>query len=99
MVPKCCIGRIIGMVMVPFSCLDLLETKMLESLWDEYMARHTGDLFLFEMFKIGCWSIWLSFWMICMLHRLVRLVVISWFGSLPPKKGFKSQELLHSDQY
>ena len=75
------------------------KTKMLESLWDEYMARHTGDLFLFEMFKIGCWSIWLSFWMICMLHRLVRLVVISWFGSLPPKKGFKSQELLHSDQY
>ena len=29
--------------------------------------------------------------MICMLHRLVHLVVISWFGYLPPTKGFKSK--------
>ena len=63
MVPKNCFGRIIGMVIVPFkidirSCLDLLETKMLESLtvWNGYMARHTEDLFLFKMFKIGSWK-------------------------------------------
>lgn len=64
MVPKNCFGRIIGMVIVPFkidirSCLDLLETNMLESLtvWNGYMARHIGDLFLFKMFKIGSWSL------------------------------------------
>ena len=29
--------------------------------------------------------------MICMLHRLVHLVEMRWFGSLPPTKGFKSR--------
>ena len=89
MVPKCFFGRIIGIVMVPFkidipSCFDLLETKVLEFLtvWNGYMARHIGDLFLFETLKTMSWSLWLSIWMICMLHRLVHLVVISWFGSL-----------------
>ena len=89
MVPKWFFGRIIGIVIVPFkidipSCFDLLETKVLEFLtvWNGYMARHTGDLFLFEALKTRSWSLWLSIWMICMLHRLVHLVVISWFGSL-----------------